>query len=278
MRKFKLGTIALRKTDEARDPSNRIKNREERFSEAEPFITQAGRENVDFLCLPEIFSIAGMEANIESLAENLPGGPTSNFCSNIAKKNNLNLITSIRRKKGNKTYNTAVIFNRKGKIAGLYNKVHPAPEENITKGNDFPVFNIEGLKIGLQLCYDLTFPEGCRILALRGTEVIFWPTMWDGPLAHFVDCTIRARAMENLITLVSSSYVYYGAGSWKTHKSIAPTAIISWNGFILSQTGINTGLATTEIDFDELKNLQGDKKTIFQNRRPELYKEICKKF
>jgi len=276
MRIFKVGTIALRKTDSCRDVTHNVKNREERFQEAEPFINKAGQEHVDFLCLPEIFSTAGVEARKEKEPEPFPGGPTADFCGRMARKNNLNLITTIDRIKGDKIFNTAVIFGRNGEVAGLYDKVHPAPGEPVSAGSEFPVHDVEGLKIGMQICYDFNFPEGCRILALKGADIIFWPTMWDGPMDHFTDCIMRARAMENVLAVVSSGYVFYGTGSWDVVKSITPTAIVSWNGYIVAQAGLNTGLACAEIDFDEVKNLQASKEELFRSRRPELYQELSR--
>ncbi|OGV53426.1 MAG: hypothetical protein A2017_00440 [Lentisphaerae bacterium GWF2_44_16] len=272
MRKRRIGTIALRKTDTSVDPENRVKDRKERFDEAGPFIDEAGKQQVDFLCLPEIFSVHGMTGKPEDMAETVPDGPSSDFCSNMARKHKLNIITSIIREHKGNIYNTALIFDRKGKLAGTYDKVHPAPGEKTVPGNEFPVYMVDGVKIGMQICYDLNMPEGCRILALKGAEIIFWPTMWTGPSQHFIDCTMRTRAMENYLTLVASGYVCYTP----KFKSLAPTAIVSWDGFILAQTGTRTGLATAEIDLDEKKILQGDRDTAFSKRRPDVYGELTR--
>ena len=274
MRKFKIGTIALRKTDEVRDSEHRIKERNERFSEAEPFIVQAGKEKVDFLCLPEYFSIHGIAEDFSTLSEEVPGGPTSQFCSRLAQKYKLNLITSIARRKDNEIYNTAVIFDRAGKLAGSYDKVHPAPGEQVTPGGSFPVYNVEGLKIGFQLCYDLNFPEGCRILALKGAEIIFWPTMWDNLSADIIP---KARAMENFLVLVSSAYVFFGNGSWRVNRSLAPTEITSWSGLVLARTGLFPGLAVAEIDFDEQESMEETRASQFKNRRPEMYAALAER-
>lgn len=274
MRKFKIGTIALRKTDEVRDSEHRIKERNERFSEAEPFIVQAGKEKVDFLCLPEYFSIHGIADDFSTLSEEVPEGPTSQFCSRLAKEYKLNLITSLARRKGNQIFNTAVLFDRAGKLAGSYDKVHPAPGEKVAPGGSFPVYDVEGLKIGFQLCYDLNFPEGCRILALKGAEIIFWPTMWDNLSADIIP---KARAMENFLVLVSSAYVFYGNGSWRVNKSLAPTEITSWSGLVLARTGLFPGLAVAEIDFDEQESMEETRAAQFKNRRPEMYAALAER-
>lgn len=276
MREYRIGTVSLRQTDDVVDPERRIKDRQERFDEVEPFIQEAGRLAVDFLCLPECFSTHGTTIPSEELAEPVPEGPSSRFCSRLARENNLNLIATIYRKLNGLVYNAAVIFDRKGNLTGTYHKVHPAPGENVTAGNEFPVISVDGVKIGFQICFDLNYPEGCRVLALKDAEIIFWPTMWTGPTEHFIDCVMRTRAMENFVTLVASAYVYYEPVDYRSRISLAPAAIISWDGSILAQTGSRTGLATALVDLDEPKLLQGDRETVFRNRRPALYGELVR--
>jgi len=278
MRKKRISVVSLRKTDSMVDNKNPIKSKQERFDEVLPFIKEANEINTDFLCLPETFSTAGIDDAIDNLVENFETGETYIFCKEVAKINNLNLVTSILTKDNDKVFNRAVIFNKKGEISGTYDKVHSAPgEDYITEGNDFPVFEVDDIKIGMQICYDFNYPEGVRILALKGADIVFWPTMWDGPIQHYVDCVTRTRAMENYIYVASSSFVHYGDSSWKTHKSLGANMIISWNGFVLSQTGTTPGLATSVIDFDEPKNLQTGKNNYFKKRRPDVYNKITEK-
>jgi len=275
MRKKRISVISLRKTDSMVDNENPVKSRQERFDEVLPFIKEANDIKTDFICLPETFSTAGIIDSNDNLAENYKTGETYKFCQKNSKQYNINLITSILTKENNKIYNRAVIFSKSGEIVGAYDKVHSAPGEDfITEGNDFPVYEVDGIKIGMQICYDFNYPEGPRILALNGAEIIFWPTMWDGPVQHYVESVTRTRAMENYIYVASSSFVCYGDGSWKTHKSIGATMIVSWSGFVLSQTGTTPGLASSIIDFDEIKKLQTDKENYFRKRRQKNYHKI----
>ncbi len=274
MRKICVGTVSLRKTDEVVDPEHRIRNQQERFDEVAPLIVEAGKRGVDFLCLPEYFSVAGMTESYDVLAEAVPGGISSEFCSRLARENNLNLITTLPRRLDDRIYNAAVIFNRTGGLVGIYHKVHPAPDETTASGAEFPVFDVEGVTVGLQVCFDLNFPEGCRILALKGAEIIFWPTMWSGPSWHFCDCIMRARAMENFVNLVASAYVYYQPDDWRVRNDLEQTAIVSWDGFILAQTGTRPGLATAVIDLDERRVHQAERDRQFAMRRPETYGEL----
>ncbi len=269
MRRMKIGTIALRKPV----PGRPVRNMQERFDEARIFLDEAAREKCDFVCLPEIFASHGIEKSFSDLAEKVPEGPVSRFCSDFARKHGFHIVTSILNRKERGIFNTAVIFGRKGELLAEYDKVHPAPDESTESGSSFPIFEIEGWKIGLQICFDLNFPEGCRDLAVQGADLIFWPTMWDGPTAHFIDCIVRTRAMENFLFIVSSGYMEYGDGAWQTNtiRSLSPTGIVSWNGLYLAQTGLRPGLALATIDADEPRQLQTDRDTHFKLRRPELY-------
>jgi predicted amidohydrolase len=270
--KKKIATIALRKPTNLRP----ILEVEERLKEATTFLEEAGKEQVDFVCLPEIFATQGIEKPFAEVAEKIPEGWASQFCSEMAQRYGFNLVTSLLNRRADGIYNTAVIFDRKGKLIAQYDKVHPAPDEEVLAGNQFPIFEIEGLKIGLQICFDLNYPEGCRALALQGADLIFWPTLWDGPTEHFMDCITRARAMENFLFLVPSGYAEYGDGHWRTNpiRSLSPTGILSWSGIYLAQTGTTPGVAIATIDPDEPRGLQSNRAVHFQHRRPDAYGEL----
>lgn len=95
-------------------------------------------------------------------------------------------------------YDTAMLINPQGEIAGKYRKVHPAALLSLEKiyfrgGSSFPVFRVGEWTIGFSICYDNLFPESCRCLALHGAELIIAPyaTPVADPWENFL--TIRAR-------------------------------------------------------------------------------------
>jgi predicted amidohydrolase len=192
-------------------------------------------------------------------------------CSRLARERRLNLVTTILNQRDGHAYNTAVLFDRQGQLVGTYDKVHPAPGEPVTAGDSFPVFSIEGVRVGMQICFDLGFPEGARALGVQGADIIFWPTMWIGPTAHYIDCIMRARAMENFCYLVASAYIHFGDGSSPSRNSLGPTAVVGWDGCILAQTGTRPGLAVATVDCDEPRRLQTGRTEHFAARRPIAY-------
>jgi predicted amidohydrolase len=113
------------------------------------------------------------------------------------------VVAGILEKDGPVLYNTAVLIDRDGKLAGKYRKVSLPREEiegGVTPGDDFPVFDTDFGRIGIMICWDVFFPEPARMLSLKGAEMIFMP-IWGGNLT-----LSRARAIENQIYLVSSTY------------------------------------------------------------------------
>jgi predicted amidohydrolase len=106
-------------------------------------------------------------------------------------------------REGEAVYNTAVLIDRQGRVAGKYRKVYIPREEievGITPGNDYPVFDTDFGRIGIMICWDSEYPEPARALALQGAEIILLP-IWDGDKT-----LVKARAIENHLFLVESSY------------------------------------------------------------------------
>ena len=117
------------------------------------------------------------------LAEPIPG-PSTEFYGRIAKENNVVLVTSLFERRAPGLYhNTAVVFEKDGSIAGNYRKMHipddPAYYEKFyfTPGDlgFHPIKTSVGI-LGVQVCWDQWYPEGARLMALQGAELLIYPT------------------------------------------------------------------------------------------------------
>ena len=83
---------------------------------------------------------------------------------------------------GEVVYNTGILLGRDGRLIGTYRKVHLALMEvrrGVTAGDDFPVFDFDGVRVGMAICMDSAAQETYRILAQRGAEVVLTPIMGD---------------------------------------------------------------------------------------------------
>ena len=117
------------------------------------------------------------------MAEPIPG-PSTNFFGEIARQNNVVIVTSLfERRAAGLYHNTAVVIERDGTIAGKYRKMHipddPAYYEKFyfTPGDmGFKPIQTSVGKLGVQVCWDQWYPEGARLMALAGAEILIYPT------------------------------------------------------------------------------------------------------
>jgi predicted amidohydrolase len=178
------------------------KSSQEGLDQFAELVAKAGAQKADIVCLPEAITLVGTDLDYVSASEPVPG-PTTRFLGNLARKYNLYIVAGILERKGEAVYNTAVLIDRSGKLAGTYHKVSLPREEidgGITPGDALPVFDTDFGRIGMMICWDVTYPEQARMLAKQGAEVILMPIA-GGNLV-----LARARAIENQVYLVSSTY------------------------------------------------------------------------
>jgi len=148
----------------------------------------------DIICLPELFATMWVREQ-KSLAEvaedeQVPGRLTGMIAS-FAKINNCYVVCPLVTKKDGGYYNSSILVDRGGKIAGVYHKTHPAksellpdqdyPGSSIIPGAlDQPVIQTDFGKVGMQLCYDANWPEGWEYLKKKGAEIILFSSAFSG--------------------------------------------------------------------------------------------------
>ena len=123
------------------------------------------------------------DVNNCNLAEPIPG-PSTTFYGELARRHGIVLVTSLfERRAAGLYHNTAVVFEKDGSIAGKYRKMHipddPAYYEKFyfTPGDlGFQPIDTSVGRIGVQVCWDQWYPEGARLMALRGAEMLIYPT------------------------------------------------------------------------------------------------------
>jgi N-carbamoylputrescine amidase len=193
---------------------------------------EAGKQEADLAVAPEdIQGIASYGLHVKttnpetgenlylSMIETIPG-PITRRLAEIARTYKMNIIAGMYQKvaegQENRYYNVAVVIDREGKIVGIYRKTHlPSFEKwTLTPGTTYPVFDLDVGKVGIAICYDISFEECPRILALSGADVIVHPTLGKFPLERgLVDAVIyRARAMDNSVHVVTSEFGSTGSG------------------------------------------------------------------
>jgi len=137
----------------------------------------AGKAGVDIACLPEEF--AGFNA------EPIPG-PTTRAIGALAKKHRMYVICPIREQCAGEQFNTAVLLDREGRVAGSYRKVFVFWGEGLVPSRDgVKLFDTDFGRIAILTCFDLNFAELWHHAELEGAEIVFWPSAYGGgmPLA-----------------------------------------------------------------------------------------------
>ncbi len=187
-------------------------------------------------------------------------------------------------------FNSALVANAKGELQGVYRKTHiPAYFPNakaggtgsyekfyFTPGGDLPVFDVDGVKIGVQICNDRLYPEGSRVLALTGAEIIFMPIAYsvysDPEYRNAIwDLAIRARAFENGVFVVAANKV----GQEGVRRHLGRSMIVDPRGTTMAEADNEAEeLLVCEIDLDQVAASR-KKFPWWRDRRPELYRSIA---
>jgi len=202
-RKVKIGTVYFRPRNST--PEKNL----EAFCEQ---IDAAGRLGLDILCLPEAITMIGTGKKALDCAEPIPG-PSTRRLGLAAKKNRLWVVAGLYETAGEQVFNTAVLLDRRGQLAGKYRKIHlPRGEwkKGIAPADEYPVFKTDFGTIAIQICYDWFFPELGTIFGLRGAEIVFaptWGTTFPDKEGRVEGETVfRVRARDNGFYLVPSVY------------------------------------------------------------------------
>jgi predicted amidohydrolase len=159
-------------------------------------------EKPDIVCLGEEMLNAGQSMNYLGAAEPIPGPSTARL-GEAARRNGLYLVAGLIERDGHGIYNTCVLIDRHGNVAGKYRKVYLPREEiegGLTPGSDCPVFDTDFGRIGMMVCWDAEYIEPARALGFGGAQVILVPAA-----GGYLDL-LKARALENHIFVVSSGY------------------------------------------------------------------------
>jgi carbon-nitrogen hydrolase len=149
-------------------------------------LDQAGREKPDVVLLTEFFTERGVKGTVHDRSEPIPG-PLTDALGRKARQYHTYIIAGMLELDGGKTYDTAVLIDRRGQVAGKYRKTHlplAEVEDGETPGSEYPVFDTDFGRIGILVCWDYYFPEPARILRLKGAEIVFLPIAGDPGARH----------------------------------------------------------------------------------------------
>lgn len=181
-----------------------------------------GDHQLDLVVFNELFNTRFFAVDqlerFDQYFEPVPG-PTTAVLSEAAKRGGFNVVAGIaERSSSGQYYNSAVVIDRSGEVAGIYRKTHvpliAAPPGRATyernyfsPGDSLPTFQLDCARLGILICYDRHFPEAFRALALQGAQVIAvpsgarsWNTNWRSGMW---EALLRTMAYVNGVFIVA---------------------------------------------------------------------------
>jgi N-carbamoylputrescine amidase len=238
-------------------------------------------KGAQIICFQELFTTHWFPREINqshfSLAERVDG-PSIGQMQRLAADHEAALICPIFEMEGDGVfYNSAVVIDAGGEILGSYRKVHvpqiPLWEEKyyFRPGNlGFPVFKTKFGIVGVQICWDNFFPEGARILALKGAQIIFSPTAAAFASQRRWETVISGNAITNGLFILRVNRV----GSEEKQDFYGRSFCVSPEGeFVDKPTGMKEGIALIDIDLGKVDEARKEW-PLLGDRRPEAYHEI----
>jgi predicted amidohydrolase len=221
-------------------------------------LLEAASRNTDLAVLPEHLNVAGVSltpAEYRNAAEDVDG-PFVTAIRRLAGAHRMAIVLPIYRLDTDGALrNSAVVIDKLGAVTGCYDKVHPTRGEmdprGVVPGDTWPVFELDFGRVGVMICHDNSFVESARCLALNGAEIIAWPHVQSGWGDVVWDITLRSRAIDNGVFLVSSCFAVRGSGAWRPGMMVGRSGIVGQDGAILSEMSRNVGVATATVDLDE---------------------------
>jgi 5-aminopentanamidase len=216
-------------------------------------------------------------------AESIPGPATKAFAS-ACKKSNVHAVFGMLEADGDRLFNACVLVGPDG-VVGTYRKVHLpflGIDRFTTLGDrPFAVHEIpvgtQALRVGMNICYDGSFPEAARVMALQGADLILLPTNWPPGSECMAASVVNARAMENHIYYLAVNRV----GTERGFRFIGMSKICAPGGHVLAEAAHEDEcLLFAEIDVDKARNKHQvrvpGKHEInrIADRRPEMYGKL----
>lgn len=254
-------------------------------------IRLAAKKGVQIICLQELFATPYFpregKKDFTAWAESIPGTFSDQF-SALAKELKVVLIVPFYEKKGKEYFNSAVVFDADGKQLDTYRK-HHLPNDPLfyekhyfkESSEEYVVYKTKYGPFSVLICYDQWFPEAARICALKGAEIIFYPTAIgdirdyeadEGDWHDAWETIQRSHAIANSVVVAAVNRV----GNEKELHFWGGSFVCDAFGNMMKRAGDTEEILIAEVDIARNKEIR-DAWGFMKSRRPETYGLICKK-
>ena len=261
--------------------SSKREDKKENLRKIEEFIIKAKEQGANLVIFPEL-SLTGyvLHDQVYELAEVVPG-PSTKRIEELAKRTGMHIIfgmPELSEKTEATIFNTAVFIGPTGfigKFRKMYLPTHSVFEEKryFRPGYQTVAFDTAIGNIGLIICYDLFFPEVCRLTRLKGAELIVCISASPAIRKDYFEILTAARALENTVFLVyvNLSGVEEGLQFWGGSRLVSPT------GDLMAKAKYDEeDLVICEVDYRDMRPAEAFIPTL-RDLRPELFDELKRK-
>ena len=248
---------------------------------AERLIRASARDGAELAVLPEKWSLLASGEVSAELAQPLDG-PVIGAARSWARELGIHLIAGSvpERVPGRELLsNTSLLIDADGEIAATYRKIHMFDVDvggvsyresaNEKAGEEIVSADVDGVRVGLTICYDLRFPELFRILTVAGARVITVPSAFTAETGrpHW-EILLRARAIENQVFILAANQT----GEADPHyNSWGHTMLVDPWGRVLDSVDEGEGFAIADLDLEELERIR-ERIPALANRRASAYR------
>jgi predicted amidohydrolase len=250
---------------------------------AADYLTRAAAaDGARLIVLPEKWTVIGSGEQLREGAQTLDG-PAISWARATARELGVDLVAGSiaeRREGSEKLANTSVHVDPGGEIRAVYRKVHmfdveidgrSYDESDVEQAGEEIVssLTVDGVELGLAICYDLRFPELFRVLAVRGARMIALPSAFTliTTRDHW-ETLLRARAIENQTFVIAANQV--GAHPGGQHSGGRSMIVDPW-GVVLAQAPDREGYIVADCDLEYQREIRA-KLPSLASRRPDVYR------
>lgn len=261
-------------------------DRDANLAAAGALVDEAAAAGAVLVVVPEYFSVAGTPDVLRRLAEPLDG-PTASWAAGLAARHGVHLVAgSFPERTGRddgRLANTSCLFGPDGALVAAYRKIHLFDvalrdvefheSATIAPGETAVVARVDGVGLGMSLCFDVRFPELYRVLALAGADVVTVPSAFTavtGP-AHW-ELLLRARAVEEQVFVVAPGQVGElptGMPRCHGHSMI----VDPWGTILAERTTPDPGVVVADLDLSALVEVRA-RLPMLANRQPGTYRGL----
>ena len=239
------------------------------------------RVDADLIVLPELFNTGYAflsREEVRKFAEEIPYGETCRILVEESGRLGKTIVAGLAEKAGKALYNTAVLVS-KGRFVGSYRKLHLFDREKVLfdKGDEEPrVFVVDGVRVGMLICFDWLFPEVWRVVALKGAEIVAHPS--NLVLPNYCQRAMLARSFENHIYTITANRVGEEKRGGYNLKYTGRSQIVSPKMEVLalaSEDRVECRAVSADLELARNKKIT-KLNDIFRDRRPRFYRLLTK--